>query len=66
MQQSRAAFQKTSGFDHLSVYVNFAHGDEGVDVWYTPRKMNNLTSLKRTWDPHQLFSWYDPVPLHYP
>ncbi|KAI1412487.1 hypothetical protein F5Y13DRAFT_179995 [Hypoxylon sp. FL1857] len=63
MQAARAQFQATSGFEHLSVYINFAHGDEGVDAWYTPRKLQNLTRLKREWDPNQLFSWYFPIPL---
>ncbi|KAI1098220.1 hypothetical protein F4804DRAFT_325398 [Jackrogersella minutella] len=63
IQTARAQFQAMSGFEHLSVYVNFAHGDEGVDAWYTPRKLPNLTRLKRKWDPDQLFSWYFPVPL---
>ncbi|KAL4745582.1 hypothetical protein BDW72DRAFT_211212 [Aspergillus terricola var. indicus] len=64
-QAARAELQETSGFDGLSVYVNFAHGDEGVDAWYTPRKMDNLTRLKRKWDPLELFSWNCPVPLLY-
>lgn len=62
---ARAQLQKTSGFDELSVYVNFAHGDEGVEAWYTPRKMANLTQLKRKWDPLELFGWSNPVPLVY-
>ncbi|KAL4997559.1 FAD-binding domain-containing protein [Aspergillus recurvatus] len=64
-QAARAELQKTSGFDELSVYVNFAHGDEGVDAWYTPRKMDNLTRLKRKWDPLEQFSWNCPLPLTY-
>jgi len=62
----RSAVQATSGFDHLAVYVNFAHGDEGPAVWYSPKKLENLTRLKRKWDPKELFSHYQPVPLHYP
>lgn len=64
-QAARAELQETSGFDGLSVYVNFAHGDEGVDAWYTLRKIGNLTRLKRKWDPLELFSWSFPVPLLY-
>ena len=63
MQSVRAKFQKTSGFEDLSVHVNFAHGDEGPEVWYHQRKMDNLTRLKREWDPDQLFSWFNPIPL---
>ncbi|KAL1881221.1 hypothetical protein Daus18300_001072 [Diaporthe australafricana] len=60
---ARAQFQATSGLDQLSVYVNFAHGDEGPGVWYSEQKLPGLTRLKRQWDPQQAFSWYFPVPL---
>jgi hypothetical protein len=63
MQSARAKFHKTSGFKDLAVHVNFAHGDEGPEVWYQPRKMENLTRLKREWDHDQLFSWFNPIPL---
>lgn len=63
VQNARDNFQKTSGFEHLSVYVNFAHGDEGVEAWYSDRKMERLSELKGLWDPNQLFSWYNPIPL---
>ncbi|KAI9684236.1 MAG: hypothetical protein M1822_005709 [Bathelium mastoideum] len=64
-RSARAALQATSGFDNLSVYVNFAHGDEGPAAWYTPAKLENLTRLKRKWDPQERFSFYQPVPLLY-
>lgn len=60
----RAQFQATSGLDQLSVYVNFAHGDEGPGAWYSERKLPGLTRLKQQWDHQQAFSWYFPVPLH--
>ncbi|PYH98414.1 FAD binding domain protein [Aspergillus ellipticus CBS 707.79] len=63
MRQSRRHFQQASGFDHAAVYVNYAHGDEGADVWYTPSKLDNLTRLKQDWDPEGRFSWSNPVPL---
>lgn len=63
--EHRTRFQATSGFEELSVYVNYAHGDEGARAWYSQRKLAKLASLKRTWDPEQLFSWYDPVPIYY-
>lgn len=65
-RNARAAMHATSGFNNLSVYVNFAHGDEGPAVWYAEEKLDNLTRLKRTWDPTERFSFYQPVPLHYP
>jgi hypothetical protein len=65
-KNARGAVQATSGFKHLAVYLNFAHGDEGPAVWYSLEKLDNLTHLKRKWDPKALFSFYQPVPLHYP
>ncbi|PVH94013.1 FAD binding domain protein [Periconia macrospinosa] len=65
-RNARSEIQATSGFDHLAVYVNFGHGDEGPAVWYSPEKLENLMRLKRKWDPQERFSFYQPVPLHYP
>jgi len=63
---SMAKFQKTSGYDNLTIYVNYAHGDEGPEVWYGAQKLERLSRLKREWDPDQVFSWYQPIPLHWP
>jgi fumiquinazoline A oxidase len=63
MRTSRQHFQQLSGFERPAVYVNYAHGDEGPEVWYSPEKLDNLTRLKRMWDPKELFSWSNPVPL---
>lgn len=65
-QPIRRNFSITNGFGDLSVYVNFAHGDEGPEAWYGSRKLRRLSELKRKWDPNQLFSFYDPVPLLWP
>jgi hypothetical protein len=65
MRKSRAKFQKTSGFKDPATHVNFAHGDEGPEVWYSPRKLANLTRLKKLWDPKEQFSWFNPVPLNW-
>jgi fumiquinazoline A oxidase len=65
LKGARGTLQATSGFTNLSVYVNFAHGDEGPAVWYSPRKLENLTRLKQKWDPDERFSFYQPVPLYY-
>ena len=55
---ARAAVQATSVFKNLSVYVYFAHSDEGPGVWYTPAKLDDVTSLKRKWDPTRRLSFY--------
>ncbi|KAL2810523.1 hypothetical protein BJX63DRAFT_422986 [Aspergillus granulosus] len=64
--ESRDHFTKTSGFKHLTLYNNFAHGDEGPEVWYTPRKLPRLVELKRKWDPNEVFSYYNPIPVNWP
>ncbi|CAI7678275.1 unnamed protein product [Penicillium pancosmium] len=62
---SRQDFAKTSGFDQLAVYSNYARGDEGPIAWYGDRKLPKLSALKRKWDPEQRFSVSNPVPLQW-
>ncbi|KAL5333401.1 FAD-binding domain-containing protein [Aspergillus crustosus] len=62
-QSIRHSLSRTNGFGDLSVYVNFAHGDEGPVAWYSERKLERLSALKRKWDPNQLFSFYNAIPL---
>jgi hypothetical protein len=57
---------QTSGFDNLTTYVNYAHGDEGPEAWYDVNKLERLAALKRKWDPEERFSFYQPVPLYWP
>ncbi|KAE8146574.1 hypothetical protein BDV25DRAFT_162207 [Aspergillus avenaceus] len=64
--ESRDHFTKTSGYDSLTLYNNYAHGDEGPEVLYTAKKLPRLSQLKRKWDPNERFSFYNPVPLNYP
>jgi fumiquinazoline A oxidase len=59
---ARAQFAKASGYGQLATYVNFAHGDEGPEAWYSARKLKKLSALKRQWDPKGLFSYSNPVP----
>ncbi|RFU27488.1 hypothetical protein B7463_g8856, partial [Scytalidium lignicola] len=56
-----AAFTATSGFDSLQVYVNYAHGTEGLSAMYSDRKLPRLLALKREWDPKGLFSFNNPL-----
>ena len=64
--QSRKLFQPTSGYKNLTLYLNYANGDEGPEVWYSPAKLPRLAALKRKYDPTEQFSYNQPVPLHYP
>ncbi|PYI18226.1 FAD-binding domain-containing protein [Aspergillus violaceofuscus CBS 115571] len=69
--ESREWFARTSGFEspdgrgQLVLYNNYAHGDEGPEVWYGKRNLVRLAALKRKWDPFERFSFYHPVPVNY-
>lgn len=63
MRSIRSQFQRTSGFSEMEIYLNYAHGDEGADVWYSPQHLPKLSQLKSKWDPDELFSFNYPVPL---
>ena len=45
----------------LEVYVNYGHGDEDVDSWYSARKLPQLRAAKAKWDPMSLFSYYKGI-----
>lgn len=57
----RSAMQNGTG--DLSAYVNYAHGDEsnqavyGYESW----RQQRLKDLKKTYDPHERFSFYEPI-----
>ncbi|KAI9146991.1 Highly reducing polyketide synthase virA [Paramyrothecium foliicola] len=40
-----------SGYDGLSVYVNYAFGDEKLEEIYGAKKLSKLAQLKKKWDP---------------
>lgn len=63
--ESRDHFTKTSGFDNLTLYNNYAQGDEGPEVLYA-HKLPKLVELKRKWDPNEVFSFYNPIPVDWP
>ncbi|KAI0003489.1 FAD binding domain-containing protein [Xylariaceae sp. FL0662B] len=52
-----------SGYNIESVYMNYAHGDEKLEALYgyEPWRLERLRSLKKRYDPHGLFSHYNPV-----
>ncbi|KAI2621293.1 hypothetical protein GGR54DRAFT_96721 [Hypoxylon sp. NC1633] len=66
LHSARHNFTAVSGFPEPAVYVNFAHGDEGPAAWYGARNLERLSELKREWDPQELFSFYNAVPLRRP
>ena len=56
----------TSGFPELTVFVNYAHGDEKIEQIYGREKLPRLAALKNIWDPHKVFSWNNGLPTKYP
>lgn len=60
---ARTKFAETSGYDRLVVYPNYARGDEGPEAWYGAVNLPRLIALKRQFDPSELFSVNNPVPL---
>ncbi|CAG7946347.1 unnamed protein product [Penicillium nalgiovense] len=56
------AFNATSGFDGLHIYVSYAHGTEGLNAMYGAEKLPRLLKLKKKWDPKGLFSYNNGLP----
>ncbi|OQE10144.1 hypothetical protein PENFLA_c090G01387 [Penicillium flavigenum] len=56
------AFNATSGFDDLRIYVSYAHGTEGLKPMYGAEKLPRLLKLKKKWDPKGLFSYNNGLP----
>ncbi|KAF2172597.1 hypothetical protein M409DRAFT_62371 [Zasmidium cellare ATCC 36951] len=62
---AREAFTKTGGYGRLSVYPNYARGDEGAEAWYG-ESLPRLQEVKQKYDPEGLFSVHNPIPLRQP
>ncbi|KAJ5932126.1 hypothetical protein N7516_006615 [Penicillium verrucosum] len=56
------AFNATSGFDDLHIYVSYAHGTEGLDAMYGAEKLPRLLKLKKKWDTKGMFSYNNGLP----
>ncbi|KAL3250621.1 hypothetical protein ABHI18_011094 [Aspergillus niger] len=50
-----------SGRNALEVYMQFAHGDEGADAWFSAANVPKLRRLKELYDPLDLFRFYNSV-----
>lgn len=61
----RGDFAATSGYDGLTVYVNYAAGDETLEQIYGD-KLPRLASLKAKYDPDNVFKFYHALPTSYP
>ncbi|KAL3477602.1 FAD-binding domain-containing protein [Aspergillus californicus] len=62
----RADLVSTAGWDDLTVYVNYAHGDETLEQMYGANKLPRLAKLKKKYDPNGLFNFSNPLPTKYP
>ena len=46
--------------DSVHSYINFAHGDEALDVVYGPN-LQRLQTLKKEYDPKNVFNHWFPL-----
>ena len=55
----------TSGYDKDHVYMNYAHGDEGLHAiyGYDSERINKLQRIKSKYDPKDVFNGYHDIPL---
>ena len=65
-RELRAAWAATSGYGGLTVYVNYAVGDESLESIYGAKKLPRLAKLKAQYDPHNVFKFYHALPTRYP
>lgn len=65
-RELRDDFAATSGYDAPTVFISYAHGDEGLEHIYGKDKLPRLAELKKTWDPNHFFSYNNGLPSRYP
>ncbi|TGZ78648.1 FAD-binding domain-containing protein [Ascodesmis nigricans] len=61
-EAAREILHRGSGVPDLRVYVNYAQGDEGQEVWYGRGwRADKVSALKGRWDPEGVFNAYNPI-----
>lgn len=60
---ARSDLLAVSGFPTPHVYINYAFGDEGPEVWYGKANLPRLVALKKRWDPKNKFGAGNPIYL---
>ncbi|KAI0003936.1 hypothetical protein F4779DRAFT_634315 [Xylariaceae sp. FL0662B] len=65
-RELRSDFVATSGYDGLTVYVNYAYGDETPEQMYGASKLPRLIDLKKKYDPNNAFRFYNALPTSQP
>lgn len=61
----RETWAKNSGYPDLSVYINYARGDEKLEQRYGARKLPRLAALKKKWDPSEVFRFNNALLTNY-
>ncbi|KAI5845571.1 hypothetical protein DFP73DRAFT_395574 [Morchella snyderi] len=63
--EAMAIMHASSGFPRPALYMNYASGTEGFGAMYGYDKwrQEKLKKLKKEWDPHCVFSWFNPIPI---
>lgn len=64
-REVRAAVAATSGYPDVSVFINYARGDERLEQIYGSVNLPRLTQLKKIWDPNHIFSYNNGLPTNY-
>ncbi|KAL4969812.1 FAD-binding oxidoreductase [Aspergillus stella-maris] len=62
----RDTLAATSGYGGLTVYSNYANGDETLEQIYGERKLPRLAKLKKKYDPNNVFRFHHVLPVEYP
>ncbi|KAK0622036.1 hypothetical protein B0T17DRAFT_609009 [Bombardia bombarda] len=65
-QELRRDLAATSAYPELTVFLNYARGDETKEQIYSKCKLPRLAALKKKWDPTNAFGFNNPVPMRYP
>lgn len=60
-EELRQDHKRTSGYPGLSVYVNYAVGNEALEEVYGEHKLPRLLKLKAEWDPENVFRYHHPL-----
>lgn len=63
--EAMSIMHASSGFPRPALYMNYASGNEGFGAMYGYDKwrQEKLKKLKKEWDPHCVFSWFNPIPI---
>ena len=61
----RESWVESSGYDNITIYINYAHGDEELEQKYGADKLPRLASLKKTWDPTNVFAFNNALPTEW-